>query len=124
MENQDTIKLKPFTYEWWMEMREISFWKSKHLAWSSRYLKISEYCKYRAKNCKKSDDKWIPVTERLPEEAGAVLVYVRNGYVTTMSYHCPFGGNARVFQWWGFGKWIDQHSRVTHWMMLPEPPKN
>lgn len=56
--------------------------------------------------------KWIPVTERPPKENGAYLVYVY-GEVTEMNY-------------W-HGKWHmlrdDYTKAVTHWMPLPEPPR-
>ena len=57
--------------------------------------------------------KWIPVTERLPEEEGLYLVAVVNDherrYSKTAWYH-------------GHGNWF-LHQKVTHWMPLPEPPK-
>lgn len=66
---------------------------------------------------------WISVKDRLPEDSCDVLVAKRNGRVFKMSYHAPFDSGKRIFQWFGFGKWIDQHSQITHWMPLPEPPK-
>ena len=57
--------------------------------------------------------KWIPVTERLPEEEGIYLVAVVNDherrYSKTAWYH-------------GHGNWF-LHQKVTHWMPIPEPPK-
>ena len=57
--------------------------------------------------------KWIPVTERLPEEEGLYLVAVVNDherrYSKTAWYH-------------GHGNWF-LHQKVTNWMPLPEPPK-
>ena len=57
--------------------------------------------------------KWIPVTERLPENGRWVLVYGRNWAIPIMAFHES-------------DAWIDdqfeKHS-VTHWMPLPEPPK-
>lgn len=67
-------------------------------------------------------DGWISVKDRLPETNCDVLVAKNNGRVFQMSYHAPFDSGKRIFQWWGFGKWVDQHSQVTHWMPLPEPP--
>ena len=62
---------------------------------------------------KKDAVKWIPVTERLPEEEGLYLVAVVNDherrYSKTAWYH-------------GHGNWF-LHQKVTHWMPLPEPPK-
>jgi len=66
--------------------------------------------------------KWISVKERLPETQMNVLVVKENGKVFEMSYHAPFDSDKRIFQWWAFGKYIDQHNQVTHWMPLPEPP--
>lgn len=58
-------------------------------------------------------ERWIPVTERLPEKEGLYLVAVRNDherrYSKTAWYH-------------GHGNWF-LRQKVTHWMPLPEPPK-
>ena len=70
-----------------------------------------------------NQDKWISVKDQLPKTNCDVLVLKRNGRVFQMSYHAPFDSGKRIFQWWGFGKWINQHSQVTHWMKLPNPPK-
>ena len=56
--------------------------------------------------------KWIPVTERLPEYSGKVLVHCVTGYIGVESYSENKGFNS-------VGVWIP----VTHWMPLPEPPK-
>lgn len=60
--------------------------------------------------------KWIPVSERLPENDQYALCLFTDG-----SYH--------VFQWnyidwmWNDGCEWWQEKDVTHWMPLPEPPK-
>lgn len=82
-----------------------------------------EFAKYRAKH------RWIPVTERLPEPRQDVLAAWDNGEVWT------------VYQWWAEpkegedpleydddifyenGEFNSTKKRVTHWMPLPEPPK-
>ena len=51
------------------------------------------------------EPKWIPVTERLPEEDGGYLVTVKRGYVTTALWV----GNAKNWK------------EVTAWMPLPKP---
>jgi hypothetical protein len=53
--------------------------------------------------------RWIPVEERLPEANTAVLTRWRDG-VFSVEWRFPSG------------EWITG-STVTHWMPLPEPPK-
>ena len=64
----------------------------------------------------KSIPRWIPVTERLPEKFENVLVANKRG----KHYDIDKG-------WWN-GSFFDRcakgsYSNVTHWMSLPEPPK-
>ena len=73
--------------------------------------------------------KWIPVSERLPEndygkhwkERPHYLVLIKNGLMRVATYGYK-----------EYGWWIDSHNcvlkkehytEVTHWMPLPEPPK-
>lgn len=64
--------------------------------------------------------KWIPVSERLPDEGKFVLVYGQ--YLHNNIFD---GGTMAVSRrldvnyWSGFGR----TERITHWMPLPEPPK-
>ncbi len=76
-----------------------------------------EECRMHSAECRM---KWIPVTERLPEYSdGHVLVTdgeqvkisCRNACYQTAS------GEVRCAQGYGLGM------PVTHWMPLPEPPK-
>lgn len=55
--------------------------------------------------------RWIPVTERLPDwRDGKVLVFTKYGFSV-----CERTVNSR---------WQGNHARwITHWMPLPEPPK-
>ena len=58
----------------------------------------------------RDEHRWIPVTERLPEEAGFTLIFTANGNPGV----CYFTNG-----WWGgYSK-----DHITHWMPLPEPPK-
>ena len=59
--------------------------------------------------------RWIPVEERLPEDDEMYLVY-------TTENTCA------VYRYWGDGEWEtewgeDASHDITHWMPLPEPPK-
>ena len=63
------------------------------------------------------DEKWIPVTERLPENAEVYLCRIKSfggefRYTDTMKYVDGFFYEKGVAT-----------ERVTHWMPLPEPPK-
>ena len=57
--------------------------------------------------------KWIPVTERLPEVWKDALVYRADGNFS-IEFRCLSDG-------WSFDN--DIMEEVTHWMPLPEPPK-
>lgn len=63
--------------------------------------------------------RWIPVTERLPSE---------NGFYLCLYNHNHPGGVAMdeglsILQWF-CGKWnLNEIYTVTHWMPIPEPPK-
>lgn len=63
--------------------------------------------------------RWIPVTERLPEE---------NGFYLCLYKHKASGGVAMdeglsILQWIN-NKWgINDFYLVTHWMPLPQPPE-
>ena len=66
-----------------------------------------------------TEPKWIPLSERLPENDQRVLCFMKDKAF----------GTFRVFQWnyidwqWNDGsEWYDEND-VTHWMQLPEPPK-
>ena len=60
--------------------------------------------------------KWIPVTERLPEDGAEVLAFNKTGFA--------------YVDCWTDGKWKinsmvdEEHESVTHWMPLPQPPES
>ena len=57
--------------------------------------------------------KWVPVTEKLPGMMQPVIVCRANGKVEA--------GCLDVNGWWKV--YGTRTKRVTHWMPLPEPPK-
>ena len=61
---------------------------------------------------------WIPVTERLPEEWVAVLVWSEYGFCEVAVY-LGIPGKWRVT--WNHA--MLEVDSITHWMPLPEPPK-
>lgn len=65
--------------------------------------------------------KWIPVTERLPDYFGVFIIAVRmpyrEGLFADSADFDPFAKTWIPSLCWGKGY------EVTHWMPLPEPPK-
>ena len=61
--------------------------------------------------------KWIPVTERLPEEKVNCIVHYKHAYCDNDGYwaigFCCYDGEKFKF---------DPAYKVTHWMPIPEPP--
>lgn len=59
-------------------------------------------------------EKWIPVTERLPEDGKRVVCF--------MVYAPPLRISIQYNVWLG-DEWEVDDGHVTHWMPLPLPPK-
>lgn len=57
--------------------------------------------------------KWIPVSERLPENSDNVLAYTPPVDNTVGSLEATRGFMVR----------LGKRTRITHWMPMPEPPK-
>lgn len=72
--------------------------------------------------------KWIPVTERLPESKTKILVYGGNDLIWVNGVNkpmpCVYTGYMRGLDE-GWFTWDEQKYivGVTNWMPLPEPPK-
>lgn len=65
------------------------------------------------KDAKKPE--WISVNDRLPDSNNVVFACIDDG-------QCKIVRSAYVSSY-GKWKWIEEHQTVTHWMPLPEPPK-
>ena len=74
------------------------------------------------KLCERIKDlsKWIPVTERLPDESfkNVLCCGARGGMFVGWVATKPEDGKIMAFVHGGNGRYI------THWMPLPEPPKD
>lgn len=70
--------------------------------------------------------RWISVDERLPKPDEKVLILCKNGamFVGKRTYRYSYGEELRwgVFTALGSVKVLNK-GRVSHWMPLPEPPK-
>ena len=62
---------------------------------------------------------WIPVTDRVPDEGKFVLVY---GDLYPNKHD---GGSIAVSKRmdWNYWQGFRRERKITHWMPLPEPPK-
>lgn len=60
---------------------------------------------------------WIAITEQMPDECLPVLVFIpEQDHINTAVYEKKEG-------WYATYEGISITSPVTHWMSLPEPPK-
>lgn len=66
-----------------------------------------------------SKPRWIPVTERLPEEDGEYLVCGRWRGKPMQIWICERVNLGPVFGWANRA----ENPVISHWMPLPEPPK-
>lgn len=66
----------------------------------------------------KAQQRWIPVTERLPEEGITVLTLDKRGHMRDRKLY-TFRGGQRLFRPDGLAPGYD----VLYWRSLPEPPK-
>ena len=73
---------------------------------------------------KQEQDRWIPVTERLPENGRQVLVYARSVHYALAKYdEMRKADGTYKKQWVTFDAWKPFYSikEVIAWMPLPEP---
>lgn len=61
-----------------------------------------------------ASNEWIPVSDRLPDDAKEVLIYYR---------HDDGSHNIDTDQYGELGWSFYRDENVTHWMPLPAPPK-
>ena len=67
---------------------------------------------------------WIPVSERLPEVGKKVLVFAYGHDVLTARMQKRTENEYPVFECNGTYLELAKQGRITHWMPLPEPPKD
>ena len=81
-----------------------------------RHDRLQDFCVAQGEELSKlkAQQRWIPVTERLPEDDDDVLI-MSSGSIS-MGYYSIYN------EYWA--DYINVYnSDVTHWMPLPEPPK-
>ena len=65
------------------------------------------------------EPRWIPVTERLPEKTGKYLVCCQWRGEPAETWVCELIAFGKIKGWANEAR----NPAVTHWMPLPEPPK-
>ena len=68
---------------------------------------------------KLSKPKWIPVTKQMPPEGKYVLVYGKELHPNPQASQIEVSKVYDLNYWSGIGR----TGKITHWMPLPEPPK-
>lgn len=66
----------------------------------------------------KTEPKWIPVTEQLPEEYVSVLVCIPSEHPLPIVKEAYLANHC-----WATKMWIFREHEITHWMPMPEGPK-
>lgn len=98
-----------------------SEWNKRNYS-TSRSEMIAEFCteleNWRTADVAPVVNRWIPVTERLPEESKGYIVCAHDGHIERVTVVCWM---VRQKSWFLTGR--RSRWKVTHWMPLPEPPK-
>ena len=71
---------------------------------------------------KDDNNGWISVKDRLPENSNEVLTY-GNGLIRVMCLLDHGSGDGDYLVWEDDYGYYEELDNVTHWMPLPEPPK-
>lgn len=85
---------------------------------ASSFSKADEEKAYRAINDIPAVNRWIPCSERMPEAGMSVLIYACKHSVTAYYDNCK-----NLFRLTENDNLYYIAEYVTHWMPLPEPPK-
>lgn len=67
-----------------------------------------------------TENKWIPVTERVPDRFGEYIVAVKDISGKMYSDYADYDPFQKR---WATGLFRSAEEKVTHWMPLPEPPE-
>ena len=81
------------------------------------FKEIKESCEKRMIEMAQRMPRWISVEERLPEDYEDVVIIMRDG--ASSWYRAAY----REYGGWSFGGGRRVNDEVTHWMPIPQPPK-
>ena len=94
----------------------------KEIEWKDMVIALAQKEQAKAeaeRDALREKQRWIPVTERLPEEKVNCIVHYKHAYCDTDDYwaigFCFYDGEKFKF---------DPVYKVTHWMPLPKAPED
>ena len=90
----------------------------KEIEWKDMVITLAQRKQAEAeaeRDALREKQRWIPVTERLPDDDATVLTY-KNGILEVQKYEKGRNG-------WSCNGWFWSMANVTHWMPLPEAPE-
>ena len=82
----------------------------------------NQYLKGYQEAIQRLSPKWFSVDERLPDERGNYLVVIN--YEKPEVHEAVFSMNRNLPVWLDPVEEFEKYKFVTHWMPLPEPPKD
>ena len=85
---------------------------------------LDDICQHQADEIRELKNQWIPVSERLPKYGTKVLVFAYGHDVLTARLCKETEFDYPVFECNGIYNELAKQGRITHWMPLPEPPKD
>lgn len=93
--------------------KKVEEWQEEACKWNNEYYNLLD-----------NTPDWIPMTERPPEEELAFYqCYTDAGMVVQCLWTNNRTGLGPLGEWgWRFTD-VPPRQKVTHWMLLPEPPK-
>ena len=74
-----------------------------------------EYCDFL------NSSNWIDVKDKMPDGGERVLAYGPELGILSLCLHLNIEGK---WKYTGYDKPVHYSHKITHWMPLPEPPKN
>lgn len=69
-----------------------------------------------------SVNRWIPCSERMPEEGQDVIIYIAKGWDITPIQVAHIQYDSTLWEF-SDGEFYPSKNEVSHWMPLPEPPE-
>lgn len=81
----------------------------------------SRFCRIFYEDGETDTPKWTSVKDELPPNKGRLILTVNgHGYIRIAAF---WGKNGENWKWVGTDCRVKHYNDITHWMPIPEPPK-